>query len=309
MFGNKFPPLKTLRAFAAAGTRESFQEAAADLGVTPSAISHQVRALEEWVGAPLFERSVRKVTLTPLGSILAGQVNSGFNEISTALIEARAGAVETKLRVSSLPLLTNTWLIPRLAGFEEKFPGLSIEIETTNKVVPLDRDSVDVAIRNTSSPTPGLVAHKLLDLQAIPVCMPSLARELNKPSDLENTTLIHISSRPEGWSNWLRDAGVSGLTAKSNLSFDTVTSALEAAVMGRGVLLGLMPIIWGAPTASDLVVPFQAPLRSAGTFFVVYRKEDRSRLVVRAFVDWLVGEMRADFRRLSRQTKSKMSAR
>lgn len=124
----KTPPLAMLRAFAAAGRRQSLRDAAAELGVTPSAVSHQVSALEAWVGIPLFDRAVRQVTLTKAGRKLSVALNAAFDDMAAALQRVRNEAEPTQLKVSALPLFTNAWLVPRLGRFEAKHPGVSITI-------------------------------------------------------------------------------------------------------------------------------------------------------------------------------------
>ncbi len=303
------PPHAALRAFSAAAARESFRDAASDLGVTPSAVSHQVRALEEWVGAPLFERSVRSVRLTPLGRALHTRLAAAFGEVDSALRAARQDARDTVLRVSALSLFTNAWMAPRLAGFSARHPDLSLVIDTDNRVLDFARDPVDVAIRNAPAPAgEGLLARKLIDLHAVPICTPALAAKLRVPADLSKMVLIEISARRGGWSTWLKAAGLEGLRPRARLSFDTITVALEAAARGQGVMLGLEPFVWDAPAAAGLVAPFTAPRLSAGAFFVVHRRADRARPAVAAFVDWLASEMKADNARLQRQARLRRGA-
>jgi LysR family glycine cleavage system transcriptional activator len=286
------PPLTALRAFHAAGRRASFQDAARALNVTPSAISHQIRGLEEWLGAALFTRGARRVELTKAGRTLLRETDLAFARITATAHRLRT-ARGARLRVSALPLITGAWLIPRLGHFEAKHPDIALEIETTNRIANLDRDGIDVAIRNLRTPTPGLVARKLLDVQGVPVCAPKLLASLKSPGDLAQHTLIHITARPDAWGVWLRAAGVAGLKAKRDLSFDTVPAALDAAARGHGVALGMHPLVWETPIAKELVVPFAPKVDSGSSYYVVHRKADGGRPEVKAFVDWLVKEMAA----------------
>lgn len=301
MVDQTLPPLSMLRVFAVAGRLESFRDAAAELGVTPSAVSHQIAALEALVGAPLFERAVRRVQLTPRGRQLSAEVNLALSIMARGFEEAQLQSQQTTLKVSALSMFTNSWLVPRLSRFEAQHPAVSLAFETTNRVVDLDEDGIDVAIRNVTQPTQGLVARKLIDLRAVPLCAPSLATSLRSPADLANATLIHLTSGTAGWPEWLAAVGVPGLRGRSSRSFDTMPSALEAAAQGQGVVLGLAPLVWDAAVADRLVVPFATPSVSAGTFFVVHRRADRARPLVRAFVDWLTAEMATDRRRLAKR--------
>ena len=286
------PPLTALRAFHAAGRLGSFQAAARALAVTPSAISHQVRSLEAWLGHPLFTRGARRIDLTKAGRALLKDTELAFARLTLSANRVRAAGGRT-LRVSALPLFTGAWLIPRLQRFEAQHPDITLEIETSNKVADLDHDRVDIAIRNLRAPTPGLVARKLLDIKGVAVCAAKLASSLRDPRDLARQTLIHVSARPEAWPQWLERAGVGGLKARRNLSFDTVPAALEACAQGHGVALGMHPLVWEAPVAKDLVVPFAAPVDSGSSYYLVHRRADGNRPEVKAFVDWLTREMNA----------------
>lgn len=289
---DELPPLTALRAFHSAGRMLSFQEAARALNVTPSAISHQVRGLEEWLGTPLFTRGARRIELTKAGRELLRESETAFARLTAASKRLKASGGR-KLRLSALPLITGAWLLPRLHRFEAKYPDIALEIETTNKISDLDRDGVDIAIRNLRAPTPGLVARKLLDISGVPVCAPKVAASLKTAHDLAGQTLIHISVRPDAWPSWLKRAGVPGLKAKRDLSFDTVPAALDAAARGHGVALGMHPLMWEAPITKELVVPFAAKVDSGASYYVVHRKADGGRPEVKAFVEWIVKEMAA----------------
>lgn len=292
----ELPPLTALRAFQAAGDAMSFQEAARRLSVTPSAISHQIRLIEEWIEAPLFARSPRRIEFTPTGKRFHKEITAAFERIRVAAHRAKGEITHTKLRISALPLITNVWLIPRLGNFEERHPGISLEIETSNRIVDFNRDNVDVGIRNVRSPTPGLFAQKLLDIRLVPLCARKLVtgpNALRHPKDLANHTLIHVTARPSAWPRWLKEVGVGDLKPKRDISFDTVPAALEAAARGHGVTLGMSPLVWEAPAIANLVVPFAPRVEADSSYYVVHRKADRARPEIRAFVDWLMKEMAA----------------
>jgi len=287
-----------LRTFAVAGRLESFRDAARELHVTPSAVSHQVRALEEWVGAPLFRRSTRRVELTSLGASLSKAIGNGFAEIDRALDKAREDSTDDRLRVSALPLFSNTWLLPRLSAFERRWPGLTIDLETVNDVVDLAAGEADVGIRNTPVSSSGLVRRKLIDLQGVPLCTPAIAARIEGPTDLLQCTLIEHSARPDGWRSWFAAMGHTGLEPRKTLRVDNLLSAISAAAKSAGVMLGLAPFIWEAPGVEELENPIAGPLVAAGSYAVVYAKRDEHRRVVRAFVDWIFSEMKSDLRRL-----------
>lgn len=295
------PSLASLRAFAAAGRLQSLRDASRELRVTASAVSHHVRAVEEWLNTPLFVRASRQVRLTEAGRRLSDRLNRAFTELNEALVEAKGQAGPSLIRVSALPLFTSAYLIPRLARFEARFPGVSIEIETSHRMVDFESDAVDVAIRNVGRPTPGLTAHKLMDLRTVLLCAPALAAEFRSPADLERATLIHIASRPQGWTEWLAAQGLRGVEGRASVMVDTLPAALDLAAHGRGVALGMTPIVWDAPQMERLVVPFPSVPVSAGAYFLVHRRQDRTHETIQAFVRWLRQEVRADAARFARQ--------
>jgi len=290
------PPLTALRAFAAAGERLSFQDAARQLGVTPSAVSHQIRMLEEWLETPLFARMARRIALTPAGKRFHRDVSEALNGIAVSASRLRANTKRTTLKISALPLITNVWLIPRLAAFEAKHPDITLAIETENRVADFEKDDVDIGIRNVRAPTPGLFARKLLDVRLVPLCSRKLVtgtNALREPRDLAHHTLINVSARPGAWARWLSIVGLAGLKPKRELTFDTVPAALEAASRGHGVTLGMSPLVWESPSIASLVVPFAPKVEADSAYYLVHRKADRSRPEVRAFVDWIAKEMAA----------------
>lgn len=297
------PPMTALQAFHAAGLAGSFQEAARRLAVTPSAVSHQIRALEHWLGKPLFVRATRQVRLTRDGVVLLNAIARSFGGIRAAVDRIRANEAKSAiLRISALPLFTSVWLIPRLEAFEHAHPDIVLEIDTTNRMVDLSRERVDLAIRNVTRPPAGLACRKLLDVRPVPVCTPKLRDQIDSPADLARHTLIHISTRSDSWAQWLEAVGCAGLRAKRDLTFDSVPAALEAAARGRGVALGMDPIIWDAPIAQKLVRALPQQVGGRASYYLVFRKADLARPKVRACVDWLLAEMAA-YKRRGRQRR------
>jgi LysR family glycine cleavage system transcriptional activator len=303
----KLPPLSAIRAFDAAARHQSLRLGAAALGVTPSAISHQIRTLEDSVGAALFIRAGREVRLTAAGHTLAAKTGRAFDILGEAFATAKQDAAETTLHVSALPLFTQAWLIPRLGRFEAAHPGIAVAVETSSRLADFDRDPVDVAIRNSAKPAANLIARKLLDLKAVPLCSPAVAETITSPEDLSTTTLIHLSVGAQGWPEWLAHFGLAKLKPRSNLTMDTIPATIEAAARGRGVMLGLDPLIWDMTSAKTLVVPFRRKLVGAGAYYVVHRKADRTRRIVRQFVDWLSAEMQSDLKRLRKNAAQSIS--
>lgn len=291
MTRNTLPPLEPLRAFVEAGRRESFLESARALNLTPSAISHRIRALEVWAGAALFDRKTRHVTLTKAGRALLRDAEAAFARLAKA--GARLKQEDAPLKVSALPLFLQSFLIPRLARFTAKHPGIALQLDATNRLADFERDDIDIAIRNATSPPAGLAVRKLIDVAGIPLCSSAVAAKLNTPADLRTMTLIHISARAGGWARWFKAAGLDDMHTAGDVSFDAIPAALEAAARGQGVALGLDPISREAAAALGLVAPF-GPLRSSeSAYYLVHRRGDATRPAIKAFSDWLLGEIAA----------------
>jgi LysR family glycine cleavage system transcriptional activator len=138
-----------------------------------------------------------------------------------------------------------------------------------------------------------------MDLKLVPLCSPKLADHIKAPDDLAKATLIHLQPRTEAWAFWFSQNGFTYPKPVRELTVDSLSTGLEAAAQGNGVILGLSPIIWDSPLAQNLVTPFPALTPSGGAYFMVYRRADRSRVIVRAFADWLAETMRRDIRRLA----------
>lgn len=291
-------PWPALQAFREAARLGSFREAATSLNVTPSAISHQIRRLEQDIGGPLFERGVRQVRLTETGRRLADEVHGAMSRIEAAMAQTRQQVQPSRLSITSLPLFASAWLGKRLADFEARFPALTISIDTSSRVVDLAAGEADVAIRNVVTGSPQIWSRKLMDLRAAPVCIPEIAADINSLADLARQRLIGLNVGRSGWDSWFEAVGAPHLKPERVLLVDTMAAGFEAALQGRGVALALTPIVWDTPAASGLVVPLEGCETDAGSYYIACRKADRSNPVIGAFVDWLCAEVQADLRRL-----------
>lgn len=287
------PPTAALRAFECAGTRLSFQDAAKALSISPSAVSHQIRALEERYGVALFERSRRSVQLTANGKRYLQSVSAALRMLDAAgrdLAEDR-GAQVTTLRISSLPFFTSAVLIPSLADFEQRHPGLTLHIDTTHRYADFDASDVDIAIRYGRQRSAGLSCEPLVEAYGVPVCAPALAlRRLEAPADLSRQVLIHVAAQPRAWSSWLDAAGLSGLKPKAELWVGSVPAALEAAEHGLGVALAIHPLINSRKGFGDtLVAPLEVPMIRMETVYLVTRPRHKHLKHITAFRRWIAG--------------------
>ena len=291
-------PWPALQAFREAARLGSFREAALQLGVTPSAVSHQIKRLEQDIGGPLFERGVRQVRLTETGRRLAEKIHGALSQIELAVAQARQEVQPSRLSITALPLFAWAWLGKRLADFEARFPALTISIDTSSRVLDLAAGEADVAIRNVLPGSAQLWSRKLMDLRAVPVCTPELGAQINDLSDLAQQRLIGLNIGRSGWDSWFEAVGAPHLKPERVLLVDTMAAGFDAALQGRGVALALSPLVWDTPAASGLIVPLAGYETDAGSYYVTCRKSDRDNPVIGAFVDWLCSEVQADLRRL-----------
>ncbi len=300
------PSWSSLQAFNAAARRQSFRQAAVDLGVLPSAISHQIKAIEDWLGAPLFMRESRQVRLTSTGVALARVLSRSFRDIDAALDQSGTRGKRAELKIAALPMFAGAWLMPRLLSFEAGHPGLSLSIDTSTSLADVENGAADIAIRNVVAPTPGLHNRKLLDLRATPLCTSDVASDLETPDDLARATLIGLNSGRAGWPEWFAAVGCPAVKPRRTMQFDTFLGALEATAQGQGVMLGLVPLVWSSPMASKLVAPFRTAPAEVGAYFVACRKVDRAHPTVQAFISWLISEMRIDLPKLKRIDRERL---
>ncbi|SFK47233.1 LysR family transcriptional regulator, glycine cleavage system transcriptional activator [Lysobacter sp. cf310] len=302
-------PLNALRAFEAAARCLSFQGAAAQLFVTPAAVSHQVKHLEAYLGCKLFHRGHRSVELTPEGATLAASLGEVFGQLDLALDRAMAPTV-ADLRVSTVESFAAKWLAPRLHRFHRDHPELRLRIETGNERSDFARDGTDVAIRYGAGGYTGVDAERLLEAPVFPVCAPTLrddlAPPLAKPDDLRHHTLLHDESAlgragvPD-WPAWLKACGATRVDASRGPVFASIYLAQEAAVAGHGVALGVAPLVEEDLQRGRLIQPFEHVLPNAYAFWIVRRTGSERHPSADAFCAWLRKEASDTAARLGRE--------
>jgi LysR family glycine cleavage system transcriptional activator len=286
----ELPPIASLRAFAHAARTLSFKRAASELHVSASALSRQIQALEEHLGAPLFRRLNPGLELTDDGRGYLAAVDAALAQLEAA--QDRLGPTRP-LRVSALESFSESWLVPNLEDFEAAHPDVRIELEATLRYADFARDAVDVAIRFGTGPWEGLHSEPIVDLDFFPVCSPALAAgepPLQRPADLEHHTLIHVAQTPSAWSGWLDVAGVV-LEPRRHVTYDHVSLALSAAESGHGVALSTAILCASRLAAGRLCRPFSEVARSDATYHFVCRPEGLASPRITAFRDWLVDRL------------------
>ena len=287
------PPLNALRAFEAAGRLGSFKEAAAELHVTNGAVSQHVRLLEEWLGAPLFERHNRRVQLTPAAQAYLEAIGPLFEQLSQAT--ARYGApdaVSRTLSVNALATFTLRWLVPRLAKFRAGHPDVEVRVETSHEPLESLRENYDIIIRGGPDTFYGYAMRPFLSEERIPVCSPALLQRmpLQSPGDLQRHTLLHTSSLPRLWPDWLASAQAPALKPAAALTFDHFYLTLQAATDGIGIAMGPTALVADDLAAGRLVAPFTGPRLPSRSYCTYVPDERVGDELVLLFRSWLERE-------------------
>ncbi len=293
-------PLNALRAFEASARQLSFVKASAELSVTPAAVSHQVKKLEEFLGLPLFRRRARGLLLTETGQLLLSELGEVFLRLDTAMERVIDSDSRGTLTLSVAPTFAVMWLIPRLQKFYEQHPDIDVRISTSLGLVDFQRDDFDAAIRLGNGEWLGLEAIRLFDETVTPMCSPRLLEgpdALKSPSDLRKHVLLHNHSMdydPESptWESWLRAAGASDVDASRGIHFSLPDHGLQASIDGAGVVLG-----WRFLSAEDLaagrvVEPFDLVQPLGSSFYLVYPEANSLRANIATLRDWLMQEVR-----------------
>ncbi|MBR0934078.1 LysR substrate-binding domain-containing protein [Bradyrhizobium jicamae] len=285
------PPLTALLAFERAATLLSFRRAARDLALSPSAISHQIRGLEEQFGTKLFVRGARSVRLTAEGERYLAKVSAGLATLQEASRDMLQQRRETsgELWISSLPFFTSTVLLPALPEFKRRHPQLTLRIEATHQYADFNASRVDIAIRYGREHAAGLKIEPLIEVRSLPVCAPALVKGgLRTPTDLAREVLIHVTGQPRTWPVWLKEAGLPHLAPRGHLWLDSVPAMLEAAEHGLGVALGMAPLIKLRPGfGKRLVAPFAFEAAQVETIYLISRTEQARDRRISAVRRWI----------------------
>ncbi|KLK92283.1 LysR family transcriptional regulator [Microvirga vignae] len=295
---SKLPPMSAVRVFEAAARHQSFTRAAEELGMTQAAVSYQIKMLEDRVGAPLFVRMPRQVTLTARGQQLAPAVTEAFNALRAAFAGVEE-AVQSVLSVTTLSTFASNWLIPRLGRFQQLFPNIAVQISVASQVVDFAQSEFDLGIRSGSGEWPGLEAHLLFPNHFTPVCSPDLIRgaELKEPVDILKFPIISPSD--PWWKDWFTAAGMPDVDLSRRLDNSLGVQQFEgmAAIAGQGFAL-INPCFFPADLAAGrLVQPFSLMATSGRGYWLVYPKARRRSPKIEAFRDWILSEVAGDAER------------
>lgn len=295
----QLPPLTALKAFEAAARHLSVSVAAEELRVTPAAVSHQIRQLEDHLGLPLFRRVGRNLVLTDAGQAGLPWIKEGFDGLAFAIDAIDALGETGLLTVSVTPSFAVKWLLPRLHRFQDRHPEIDVHVSASMQLSDFVKDGVDIAIRYGAGAYPEMIVEKLLAESVAPVCSPKLLESglgLDNAKDLALHTLLHDDSPDNdvscpNWEMWLRAAKVDGVDASRGLRFNQSSLVLEAAILGRGIALAKETLAAQDIAEGRLVRPFETRVPVDFAYYLVAPKSKLNLPKVSYFRDWILEEV------------------
>ncbi len=297
--------LDLLRGFEAAARHLSFTRAASELFVTQSAVSRQIRALEEAVGHELFRRRNRRLELTDAGRALFGTAAHALGQIDETVAAIRGSDAARPLTVSATVSFTALWLVPRLPRFRRKHPEIDVRIAASNELNDLEREQIDLAIRFCEPKAAPAGSSRLVGEEVFPVCSPKLLRlrdrPLREPADLRHHVILHIDDAAGrwpwlNWKQWLDAMALGDLHPAGTLRFSHYDHLVRAAIDGEGVALGRNPLVRTHVARGELVAPFPKSIVSSREYFLVTARGAERSPMVRHFIEWLRSEVAEDAR-------------
>jgi LysR family glycine cleavage system transcriptional activator len=292
------PPLNALRAFEAAARTGSFKDAALELHVSQSAVSHQIKHLEQVLGVKLFDRSTRAVVLTEAGRSYLPFLQQAFDSISDGTRLVTRVTREDILTIRMYSTFAVRWLISRLHGFQDRHPDLQVRLMTSQLDTALPDQDIDLAVM-IGRPAPGRVHFQyLFSPTMFPVCSPKLMsgrKRIRRPEDLSEFTILQVYPSAGDWAAWLEATGAKGVDPDSGLRFDSYDHALRMAARGMGVALAMQPYVSEDLAAGLLVAPLpRHTVPAPGDWYLVYMAEHKTLYKITAFQAWLLEEINSD---------------
>ena len=288
-------PLNALRAFEAAARHLSFVKAAEELHVTPAAISHQVKVLEEYFSQPLFKRTGRTVELLPSALDFLRSVTQALDQVNAASHRLSHRPPANLLNISVAPTFATGWLVPRMTEFQADHPELEIRMSTAISFTDFTNSDIDLAISYRADNVPAdLASIRLMSEHLVPVCSTAYLREhgpLTQPSDVSNCTLLHSLHRIGQWRNWMRVAGVEGVDSERGPKFHTTPLALEAAGAGLGIAIANLEFVQSHIDEGQLVAPFKVEIPSQSGYYLVWKEDRGNEGKIVSFREWLLAKL------------------
>ena len=286
----RLPPLNSLRLFEASARLLSFKNAAEELLLTPSAVSHGIQSLEEWLGAPLFLRTTKGLVLSEAGNTYIPIVRQALDLLASGSAQIVNKHSLGQLSISAAPTFGARWLLPRLHKFRELHPDIHIVIDTSHERAELSDAGVDLAIRMGRGNWQGVIADKLVAEEMVPVCAPSIYDRVRALADIEQAPLIHVTRASEDWAVWATETGRAAPDPSKGLRFDTIHMAFQAACQGLGVAIGRKPLVNAELASGSLVEVWEGVFSNTSYWLVgAESRADDPRIV--AFRSWILQEV------------------
>lgn len=295
----RLPPLNALRVFEATSRLLSAKQAAEELHVTPAAVSHQIKLLENYLGSPLFHRANRQLFLTEFGQRYARVLQEIFKRLADEN-EKMTQNSRSKLTISAEPAFAIYWLIPRINQFKKLFPNIELRISSTYDVVDLKKNHIDIGIRWGNGKYPGLNSFLLFHNELYPVCSPILLKKnpIKKPNDLKRHVLLHetasiaLPDYPD-WQGWIKRFNANEVNPESGLYFETGYLVIQAAIEGQGIALERAALVESAIKNKKLIKLFNKSMQeTANGYYLVFSQDRISDEKIKAFKHWMMSEIK-----------------
>ncbi|WP_277374349.1 LysR substrate-binding domain-containing protein [Pseudomonas sp. AA-38] len=282
------PPLNPLRAFEAAARLCSLTSAAEEMNVSQVAVSRQVRVLEEYFGVALFRRLHRGIELTREGKELYEGVTQAFQDISSAARKVSRRGRRDILSIQSYTTFSQRWLIPRLANFHDAHESIEIRLSSSLAPVDFDTQNIDASIRSGRGDWPDLHAEKLVDIELIPICSPTLmeSAKFEAPQGLSRVRLLHSMARPNDWASWL-SATATRVDADSGVRFDNSALAYEAASMNMGVAIAVKAFVERQLKNGSFIAPFEHTCKTGEGYYLTWPRNMKPSEPLLKFLSWM----------------------
>lgn len=283
------PPLQSLKAFLLAAEHESFKEAAHELHLTPSAISHQIKGLEETLGLELFRRQNRQIKLSPAGHMYKDIVENALSELSSGTDRLKRQFSQNVLRVRIPPMIATDFVIPNLSEFQQHHPHIELRLETSLQWVNPDRDDLDVMLYFGTEPSnKNVIYEKVCSLSVTPI-MSQGFYDAQRPSlnTLTEHRLIHSSVVSNGWQRFINAFHGKYQPQNTDLWLDSYISMLQSCAQGHGITLGLLPLLKLRLERGEIIRPFEEELELPEAIYLVYRKDKHITHAIHTFSNWL----------------------
>jgi LysR family transcriptional regulator, glycine cleavage system transcriptional activator len=287
------PSITCLESFECVARHGSVSRAAAELNLTQSAVSRQIHQLEELLDVALFERVRQRVVITDAGKLYLKDVNRIMADLKDSTSRVMAcGGTASLLNLAVLPTFATRWLMPRLSGFLQQYPDITVNFATRTTQFDFEKEPFDAVIHYGSANWPGAVAHHLMDEDTVPVCNPKFeaANRIKTPADLVGATLLHQSTRTTAWADWFELMGVENSHPLRGPRFEQFAMIAQAAISGLGVALLPRLLIEDELSSGRLSALFDRPVRSASAYYVVVPEAKISSPLTAAFTQWIIRE-------------------